>query len=142
MGSTLSIKKLNFEDVQYVQKTPNQFLLLNTLSESEQECLIVGTIQAANEEAVINRLLNQRYFSCKIIVYGRNCNDHKCFEKYQKLVKFGFVNVHLYTGGLFEWLMLQDIYGIELFPTTKKELDFVKYKSPSILHGPGLLEYR
>jgi hypothetical protein len=37
-------------------------------------------------------------------------------------------------GGLFEWLMLQDIYGYDEFPTTKKELDFLKYKAPSRLN--------
>jgi hypothetical protein len=37
-------------------------------------------------------------------------------------------------GGLFEWLMLQDIYGKELFPTTKKELDLLKFKPPPILN--------
>ena len=38
------------------------------------------------------------------------------------------MNVFIYSGGMFEWLCLQDIYGNELFPTTKKELDILKYK--------------
>ena len=29
---------------------------------------------------------------------------------------------------MFEWLCLQDIYSSDLFPTTKKELDILKYK--------------
>ena len=33
-----------------------------------------------------------------------------------------------YPGGVFEWLLLQDIYGNDNFPTTKKELDILKYK--------------
>jgi hypothetical protein len=36
--------------------------------------------------------------------------------------------------------MLQDIYGKDLFPTTKKELDLLKYKSVQLLNI-GLLEY-
>jgi hypothetical protein len=41
---------------------------------------------------------------------------------------------------MFEWLLLQDIYGKELFPTTKKELDLLRYKSNQLL-SIGLLEY-
>jgi hypothetical protein len=37
-------------------------------------------------------------------------------------------------GGIFEWLMLQDIYGEEMFPTNKKELDILKYKPVPILN--------
>jgi hypothetical protein len=37
-------------------------------------------------------------------------------------------------GGIFEWLLLQDIYGKELFPTTKKEADLLKFKAPSVLN--------
>ena len=41
---------------------------------------------------------------------------------------FGFANVYVYTGGLFEGLMLQDIYGFDNFPTTSKQLDLLKFK--------------
>jgi len=36
--------------------------------------------------------------------------------------------VYIYSGGLFEWLLLQDIYGSDLFPTTNDKVDFLKYK--------------
>jgi hypothetical protein len=36
--------------------------------------------------------------------------------------------------------MLQDIYGSDEFPTTKKELDILKYKSHKVLNVQ-LLEY-
>jgi hypothetical protein len=48
--------------------------------------------------------------------------------------------VYVYTGGLFEWLMLQDIYGEKEFPTSKKELDILKYKPQKKLNV-HLLEY-
>jgi hypothetical protein len=48
--------------------------------------------------------------------------------------------VFVYTGGLFEWLMLQDIYGETDFPTTKKELDILRFKPNKILNVQ-LLEY-
>ena len=70
----------------------------------------------------------------KIIIYGQNCNDETIQKKYQQLLSLGFYNVFVYMGGLFEWLMLQDIYGNELFPTTKKELDLLKFKSKPILN--------
>jgi len=34
----------------------------------------------------------------------------------------------MYTGGLFEWLLLQDIYGKTEFPTTTNIIDLLKYK--------------
>ena len=40
----------------------------------------------------------------------------------------GFKNVHIYTGGLFEWLLLQDIYGDKNFETTSYEINHLKYK--------------
>ena len=45
----------------------------------------------------------------------------------------GFKNVFIYNGGLFEWLLLQDIYGEDNFPTTKHILDILKYKPNNIL---------
>ena len=76
----------------------------------------------------------------QIIVYGRNCNDDKVFKKYQQLLQLGFINVFIYLGGVFEWLMLQDIYGFNEFPTTSKQLDLLKYKPRQQLNV-GLLEY-
>jgi hypothetical protein len=75
-----------------------------------------------------------------IIVYGKNSNDITILHKYEQLVKLGFTNVYIYTGGLFEWLMLQDIYGTTEFPTTKRELDILKYKPNKVLNV-HLLEY-
>jgi hypothetical protein len=53
---------------------------------------------------------------------------------HNQLVKLGFSNVFIYLGGLFEWLMLQDIYGYDEFPTTIKQIDFLKYKPPPRLN--------
>ena len=60
-----------------------------------------------------------------------NANDNSTLTKYEQLVKLGFYNVFVYPGGMFEWLLLQDVYGDELFATTKKELDILKYKPQS-----------
>jgi hypothetical protein len=64
-----------------------------------------------------------------------NSCDDTCFKKYEQLVKLGFYNVYIYGGGLFEWLLLQDIYGPELFPTNNtSSIDLLKYKGRTKLN--------
>ena len=139
MGNTQSMKKINYEDMQTVTKNPEIYLIINTLSPSDQKCLIVNTTVAEEEEILINKYLKENK-SIRIIVYGKNCNDDSVQQKYQQLLTLGFYNIFLYTGGMFEWLLLQDIYDKDLFPTTKKELDLLKYK-PNQLLNIALLEY-
>jgi hypothetical protein len=139
MGNTQSIKKINFEDMQTVIKNPEIYLIINTLSSSEQQCLIVNTTVADQEELIINKFMKENK-NIRIIIYGKNCNDDNTNKKYQQLLSLGFYNLFIYTGGMFEWLLLQDIYGKDMFPTTKKELDLLKYK-PNQLLSIGLLEY-
>lgn len=139
MGNTQSIKKINYEDMQTVIKNAEAYLIINTLPPSEQQCLIVNTTFAVDEELLINKYMKENK-NIRIVIYGKNCNDDTTNKKYQQLLTLGFYNIFLYTGGLFEWLLLQDIYGKELFPTTKKEVDILKYK-PTQLLNIGLLEY-
>jgi len=139
MGNTQSMKKINYEDMQTVIKNPEIYLIINTLQPSEQQCLIVNTTPANDEETIINKFMKENK-SIRIIIYGKNCNDDTINKKYQQLYSLGFYNIFVYLGGMFEWLMLQDIYGKDLFPTTKKELDLLKYK-PNQLLSIGLLEY-
>lgn len=140
MGNSQSIQKINYEDVQYVIKTSENHILINTLNESDQECLIKNTINIHKEVELINNLIRIGNKQVKILIYGRNCNDEKLYTKYNQLSSLGFYNVYIYMGGLFEWLMLQDIYGDYEFPTTKKELDILKYKPNKVLNV-HLLEY-
>ena len=139
MGNVQSMKKINYEDMQTVIKNSELYLLINTLSPSEQSCLIVNTTLAEEEEKIINKFMKENK-NIRIVIYGRNCNDETLQKKYQQLSSLGFYNIFVYTGGMFEWLMLQDIYGKDLFPTTKKELDLLKYK-PNQLLNIALLEY-
>ena len=60
-----------------------------------------------------------------------NACDEGIVSKYNQLIKLGF-NVYVYPGGLFEWLLLQDIYGDDSFPTTKKEVDILQFKGERI----------
>ena len=139
MGNAQSIQKINYEDVQHVIKNTEIYILINTLSESEQDCLIPHTININNEEIIINKFIKTGNKQIKIIVYGRNCNDENIYIKYNQLSSLGFQNVFIYTGGIFEWLMLQDIYGEKEFSMTKKELNILKYK-PNKIFGIQLLE--
>ena len=131
--------KVNFEDIQFIIKNTDNYLLINTLTENEQNCLIINTMPIDKEEIIINKLLNTNK-NIKIIIYGKNCNDDTPSKKYEQLINLGFVNMYVYVGGMFEWLLLQDIYGKELFPTTTNQLDLLKYKPNKILNIP-LIEY-
>ena len=125
------IKKVNYDDVK-LSINNKDYLLINTLPNYQQECLIYNTINFSSEEQIINNLLSND-IKKNIIIYGKNSNDETVYKKYKQLVDLGFTNVYLYLGGLFEWLLLQDIYGRELFKTTINELDILKYKPDSIL---------
>lgn len=136
-----SAQKINYEDIQYVLKNPESHVLINTLNENEQTCLIPNTIHINQEEEIINRLIKNGNKNVKIIIYGKNCNDEKLYKKYSQLISLGFHSVYIYTGGMFEWLLLQDIYSSSEFPTTKKELDLLLFKPPKLL-TVCLLEYK
>jgi hypothetical protein len=141
MGNSQSnIQKINFEDIQFIIKNRETHLLINTLKEEEQECLIKNTINIQKEVEIINRFIQSGNSQIKIIIYGRNCNDDKIYSRYNQLQSLGFYNIYIYVGGLFEWLMLQDIYGDKEFPTTNRINDILKYK-PSKVLNIHLLEY-
>jgi hypothetical protein len=133
MGNVQSMRKINFEDMQTATKNPEVYLIINTLSAREQQCLIKSTVGLEKEEAIINKYIKENK-SIKIIIYGKNSHDELVHKKYQQLTTLGFQNVYAYTGGLFEWLLLQDIYGDEIFPTSKKELDLLKFKPAPLLN--------
>jgi len=123
-------KKIGFEDIQYAIKYPQDFILINTLSITEQECLIKSTLNYSAEEKLMNELIAQYKFkTCKLVVYGKNSTDGTAEKKCKQLIDLGFSDVYLYSGGLFEWLLLQDIYGRDEFPTTSKMVDILRYKA-------------
>lgn len=140
MGSNQSKNKINYEDMQHATLKSSiyknndyekKYIIINTMDKNSQSCLIQNTIPIQEEEEMINGILNNKYPNANniiVIVYGMNSNDESINSKYEQLVKLGIKNVFVYTGGMFEWLLLQDIYGCDLFPTTSRELDILKYK--------------
>lgn len=138
MGNTLVIQKMNYEDMQYIIHNKDHNIIINTLNENEQQCLIPNTINPTQEVEILNSLIKNNNKKMRIIVYGRNSNDERIYTKYNQLNSLGFYNVFIYVGGMFEWVMLQDIYGEQEFPTTKKELDILKFKPNKMLNIPRL----
>lgn len=127
MGNINSIPSnlYNFENMQ--NAITNNCIIINTLSEINQNCLINGTININDEVNIINEYLKTDKNKL-IVIYGKNSSDISVINKYRQLTNLGFKNVNIYQGGMFEWLLLQDVYGSENFLTTSQEVDILKYK--------------
>jgi len=128
MGNSMSATRtINFEDIQFAIQDKEKTLIINTLDAHMQSCLIAGTLAIDDEVEVLNAMLKKNT-DIRVIIYGMNASDKACMKKYEQLLKLGFYNVFIYMGGMFEWLLLQDVYGAELFPTTATKVDLLKYK--------------
>ena len=128
MGNGNSIMKINFESMKkIISNNYDVYLIINTLSIEKQDCLIKSTLTINQEIEYINKYIKTNK-DVKIVIYGENCSDNNVINKYNQLYKLGFKNIYVYIGGLFEWLLLQEVYGIENFPTSSLELDILKYK--------------
>ena len=139
MGNQVSlVPKVSYEDIQMVvyrnTHIPHSTLIINTLPPSLQHCLIKTTVDIRYEEQIVNTM-NHKNPDIMIIVYGKNSNDITILHKYEQLVKLGFTNVHIYTGGIFEWMLLYEIYGKDLFKITRYEIDILRYRPKSVLLG-------
>jgi rhodanese-related sulfurtransferase len=123
MGNSIS-NLVTFELVKDMQK--EGATIIHTMEETEK-VLIVGTVSAEKEIEKINKMISKNDYEKDIIIYGRNCHEYeKLVKKQKQLASLGFKNVYIYLGGMFEWLLLQDVYGTKEFPTEKNGeiLDF------------------
>lgn len=127
MGNAEShIKTANFDNVKY-----DKHILINVMDEKDQSVLIKGTLSIDNEIETLNSVLSasKQRETC-VIIYGRNTDDcWKVMQRYKQLRGLGF-DASVYFGGLFEWLLLQEIYGISEFPIEKRgsaTADVLKY---------------
>ena len=132
MGQVYSnFSHINYEELQTKVKRGNTIVLLNTLSSENQSYLIKGTLKATYEISIMNDYLKKNK-NIEIIIYGKDHYDTSVIKKYNQLKKLGFKNVFVYFGGLFEWALLQDIYGSSNFETDgqiKDPLQISKYKN-------------
>lgn len=128
-------KNIGFEDVKYIITHLSDYILINTLTNYEQHCLIVGTIPSITEETVINQCIEKKWV-VPVVIYGKHSCDESVDIKCKQLFHLGFENIYVYSGGLFEWLLLQDIYGFKEFPTTSVCKDLLKYKPNQCIEPP------
>lgn len=132
-------QRIGFDDVLYMLKFPAAYVLINTLPVDMQFCLIKGTLPHDIEEETINKLLNLPSVKYPtIILYGKHSSDSTVDKKERQLIELGFNNVYIYGGGMFEWLLLQETYGVYEFPTTKQINDILKYKPNGIFQLPRI----
>ena len=127
-----TLNKINYENIQELIKNSDNNYIINTLENNLQDVLIPKTINYYEEENIINSLISNYNFNEVIIIYGKNSSDETIIKKYMQLKKYGFINIYIYSGGMFEWLLLQDIYGKDLFPTKGYTLDILRYKPKKI----------
>ena len=129
MGNNNSINRLNFESVKNIIQN-DDYIIISTLSNNKQDILIKNTL-SISEENILNKLLKTNK-NKKILIYGENCCDISLVKKYNQLNKLGFSNLLVYIGGLFEWLLLNEVYGNDEFPIINKNndivIDILKYK--------------
>lgn len=118
---------VSYEDVQ-----KGKGCLISTLPTTEQDILIHNTVACHLEINTVEDAIKRKI---PILIYGRNVNDPTIYKKYDQIKKLGGV-AYIYPGGLFEWLLLQDIYGNDHFKTTtyKKSMDILKYKPNNVLN--------
>jgi len=123
-------RAIGFDDMVYCRALPAKYAIIHTMHASEQT-LIKGTLTAAEEESFINEYLSKYTEYQKIIIlYGRNYCDDSTRQKRAQLLSYGISDVYVYVGGLFEWALLQDIYGANEFPTTRPITDLLDYRPP------------
>jgi hypothetical protein len=130
MGNNLTINRVNFEKVKDIIND-NNYIIITTLPQNKQDILIKNTISIHDEETIINNLLKTNK-NKKILIYSENSSDVSLVNKYNQLNKLGFNNIFLYIGGLFEWLLLNEVYGNDQFEIFNKSnaiiIDILKFK--------------
>jgi hypothetical protein len=117
----------NYDDIRH-----NQCLLIHTME--DESILIERTLTIEKETAKINGLLADHSYDTHIVVYGKNVDDYEVLvQKRNQLLKLGFRHVWFYPGGLFEWILLRDVFGTRQFPTTVDVKDILKYRPRSAI---------
>ena len=122
-----SMPSYNYHQLQDRMKNQNDIILINTLPLTRQDCLIKGTLKALIEVEYMNKILKTNK-NKEIIVYGIHHTDLTVITKYNQLKKLGFKNVHIYFGGMYEWLLLQEVFGVINFQTDGIIKNIVDYK--------------
>lgn len=124
--------KIGFEDMKVIIRSiQSEYIMMNTMPIGFQCILINSTITASEEESIMNRILDHYEMKrTKIVLYGLNATDETVEKKATQLKTLGFSEIYIYSGGMFEWLLLNELYGPGEFPTTVKinSVDIIKYR--------------
>ena len=121
-------RSIGFDDILHCIRNPAKYSLIHTMPDTEK-ILIRGTLSVAEEEVFMNEYLSKYAENQKtIVLYGRNCCDESPRKKRAQLLSLGISDVYIYSGGMFEWVLLQDIYGGTEFPTTAVVIDIIYYR--------------
>lgn len=116
-------------------------ILINTMTSSKQSCLITNTVAIENEEESINQIIkHKKQTEWCVLVYGCNHADPTVEMKCRQMKTMGFTRIYHYMGGIFEWLLLQDVYGDDSFPTTSRHIDILDLK-PSTSNEVEILSF-
>ena len=122
---------IGFDDLLVCIRTPAKYAIIHTMPATES-VVIKGSLSAAEEEAFMNEYLSKYAEEQKtIVLYGRNCCDDSTRRKRAQLLSLGISDVYVYSGGMFEWCLLQDLYGAAEFPTTSPVPDILSYRPRS-----------
>jgi len=139
-ASTVSTILVGFYDVLHlvgrIRSGDALAILLNTLPSNQQSFLVSGTIACEKEEAYMNEIIGGPVPLSKyaVVVYGKHGTDETPHRKRRQLLNLGFVDVYVYAGGVFEWALLQEVYGADHFPSLgTPPRDFLYFASPSLL---------
>ena len=131
---------VGFEDVKHaIRLGPAKFILINTF---EQDFMIQGTVSSEREEIVINaQLTDYTKPDVPIIIYGRNSCDDSVDLKEKQMRALGLDDIYVYRGGMFEWLLMGDVFGTDMFPVSKRDLGTVKGTVDILKYAPGSREW-
>ena len=125
MGIMYSLPSYNYHEL--TNRMKYDIILINTLPTTRQDCLIKGTLNASVEVEVMNKLIKTNK-NKEIVIYGIHHTDLSVIKKYNQLKKLGLTNIHIYFGGMHEWLLLQEIFDITNFQTDGYIKNIVDYK--------------
>ena len=93
--------------------------LITVMDRNESDKVIKGTIPFNEEESTMNSIIKQnKVDNVTVIVYGKDACDERIYTKAKQMMELGFNRIRIYTGGMFEWNLLVELYGDENFPTS------------------------
>lgn len=88
---------------------------------------IEGTVDGDKANQVLDKCLREDP-SKLVVFYGLNSTDSAPLHRWNNATQLGLENAHVYCGGMFEWLILGELYGNDMFPVTSIQDDLLKFK--------------